>query len=268
MARMPGAIWRPVPNCTKGGQESVHGVVLHIMQGSLAGSDSWFRNAVSQASAHFGVGRNGAIYQWVDTADRAWAQAAGNKNWLSIEHEGYSGTPLTAAQISATAKIVAWAQQTHHFTLQATDSPDGRGVGWHGMGGAAWGGHIDCPGAPIKSQRAAIITAAKAIITPSSGSTYTIKKGDTLSGIATDHSVTLAELLAANPAYKAHPDDIKVGAKITLPPPDATWVTIKKGDTLSGIATTHHLTLAQILRLNPQIKDPDTIAAGDKIRVA
>lgn len=61
MARMPGATWRPVPNCTKGGQDSARGVVLHIMQGTLDGSDSWFRNTKSQASGHFGVGKDGRI---------------------------------------------------------------------------------------------------------------------------------------------------------------------------------------------------------------
>jgi hypothetical protein len=158
---MPGATWRPVPNCTKGGQEQVLGVVLHIMEGTLAGSDSWFRNASSQASAHFGVGKDGRIYQWVDTADRAWAQSAGNRTWLSIEHEGHSGDALTAAQLAATARIVAWAHTTHGVPLQLADAPTGRGIGWHGMGGADWGGHYDCPGNPIKNQRAAIITAAK-----------------------------------------------------------------------------------------------------------
>jgi LysM repeat protein len=268
MPRMPGATWRPVPNFTQGGQESVQGVVLHIMQGSLDGSDSWFRNPLSRSSAHFGVGKTGTIYQWVDTADRAWAQSAGNKTWLSIEHEGFSGTPLTAAQVAATAKIIAWAQQTHKFSLQSTDSPTGTGIGWHGMGGAAWGGHTDCPGDSIKNQRPAIIAAAKAIITPSTGSTYTIKRGDTLTTIAEAHGVSLAELLAANPSYKAHPDDITVGAKITLPPPDAKWVTVRKGDTLTDIATDNHLTLSQLEKLNPQIKDLDTIAVGDKVRVA
>jgi hypothetical protein len=161
MARMSGATWRPVPNCTKGGQDEVRGVVLHIMEGTLDGSDSWFRNASSQASAHFGVGKDGRIYQWVDTADRAWAQAAGNRTWLSIEHEGHSGDALTWAQLAATARIVAWAHATHGVPLQLADSVTGRGIGWHGMGGAAWGGHYDCPGNPIKGQRPAIITAAK-----------------------------------------------------------------------------------------------------------
>jgi LysM repeat protein len=267
MAIMPGVTVRLVPNRTKGGQDSVQGIILHIMQGSLDGSDSWFRNTISQASAHFGVGKKGAIYQWVDTDDRAWAQAAGNRNWLSIEHEGYAGDTLTAPQLAATAKIVAWAQQIYKFPLQATDSTSGKGVGWHGMGGSLWGGHTGCPGDPIKNQRAAIIAAAKAIITPTTGSSYTIRKGDTLSTIAEEHGVTLAALLAANPAYKAHPNDINVGDKITIPPSTATWVTVKKGDTLSQIAADHHLTLDQIRKLNPQIKDLDAISPGDKVRV-
>ncbi|MEU6344492.1 peptidoglycan recognition family protein [Streptomyces sp. NPDC046977] len=160
MARMPGATWRPVPNCTKGGQEAVYGAVLHIMAGTLDGSDSWFRNPKSEASAHFGVGKDGRIYQWVDTADRAWAQSSGNRTWLSIEHEGQGGDALTAPQLAATARIIAWMHATHGVKLQIADSPTGRGIGWHGMGGSDWGGHYDCPGTPIKNQRSAIIAAA------------------------------------------------------------------------------------------------------------
>jgi hypothetical protein len=172
MARMPGATWRPVPNCTRGGQEAVYGVVLHIMEGTLDGSDSWFRNTSSEASAHFGVGKDGRIFQWVDTADRAWAQAAGNRTWLSIEHEGHSGDALTPQQLAATARIVAWAHAQHGVPLQLTDSPTGRGIGWHGMGGADWGGHYSCPGTLITAQRTAIITAAK------SGATPTVQEDD------------------------------------------------------------------------------------------
>lgn len=161
MARMPGATWRPVPNRTAGGQDAVYGVVLHIMEGTLDGTDSWFRNGAAQASSHFGVGKDGRIFQWVDTADRAWAQISGNRTWLSIEHEGHSGDSLTPAQLAATARVVAWMHTAHGVQLVPTDSPTGRGIGWHGMGAAAWGGHYDCPGNPIKAQRAAIIAAAK-----------------------------------------------------------------------------------------------------------
>ncbi|MFF9787211.1 peptidoglycan-binding protein [Streptomyces nigrescens] len=218
MARMPGAQWRPVPNCTKGGQDAVYGVVLHIMQGTLWGSDSWFRNPSAQASSHFGVGKDGTILQWVDTADRAWAQASGNRTWISIEHEGKSGESLTAAQIAADGKILAWAHKTHGVKLQIADSPTGRGLGWHGMGGSAWGGHTACPGTPIKNQRDEILKAAGAGGSPGGGSvttTYTVKKGDTLSSIASRYKTTVAKLVSLNKLKDA--DKLSVGQKLKLP---------------------------------------------------
>jgi len=48
--------------------------------------------------------------------------------------------------------------------------------------------------------------------------TYVIKKGDTLSKIATANGLTLAELMAANPAIK-DPNRISEGQQIVIPPP-------------------------------------------------
>lgn len=42
---------------------------------------------------------------------------------------------------------------------------------------------------------------------------------------------------------------------------------VKKGDTLSGIAKKYKLTLAEILALNPTIKNADKIYVGQKIRI-
>ena len=47
---------------------------------------------------------------------------------------------------------------------------------------------------------------------------YTIKKGENLSKIATDHGVTLEELMAANPQIK-NPNRIAEGQQITIPTP-------------------------------------------------
>jgi N-acetyl-anhydromuramyl-L-alanine amidase AmpD len=43
------------------------------MGGSLAGTDGWFNNPSSQVSAHYGVGLDGALHQYVQLGDRAWA---------------------------------------------------------------------------------------------------------------------------------------------------------------------------------------------------
>jgi hypothetical protein len=150
-------------NFTDGGQESVRGVVIHIMAGTLAGTDSWFRNPKAQASSHFGTGKGGALYQWVDTADRAWAQAGGNRDWLSVENEGQGGEALTSAQMDACAKVLAWAHKVHGVPLQLASGPSGRGLGYHAMGGAAWGGHTSCPGSKIVAQLGEILARAKVI---------------------------------------------------------------------------------------------------------
>lgn len=93
MARMPGAEWRPITiNYTDNGQAEVRGVVVHIMAGTFEGTDSWFRNKAAKASSHFGTSKTGRLRQWVDTADRAWAQAGGNPSWLSVENEGQGAT--------------------------------------------------------------------------------------------------------------------------------------------------------------------------------
>lgn len=164
MSRMSGATWRPIPvNYTKDGQSSVRGVVIHIMAGTLAGTDSWFRNSKAQASAHFGTGKAGALYQWVDTADRAWAQASGNRDWLSVENEGKGGEALTSAQMDKCAAVLAWAHKTHGVPLQLASGTSGKGLGYHAMGGAAWGGHTSCPGSKIVAQLPEILRRAKAL---------------------------------------------------------------------------------------------------------
>ncbi|MFB7867368.1 peptidoglycan-binding protein [Streptomyces sp. NPDC056069] len=164
MARMPGAEWRPVPNFRKGGQAEVRGLTVHIMDGTLAGTDSWFRNPVSEASSHFGTGRAGALYQWVDTANRAWAQAAGNPYWLSSENEGRGGQALTEQQLDRNAEIFAWVVKTYDVPLKVATGPDDRGLGYHAMGGKAWGGHYDCPGTKIVAQLDEIVKRAAAIV--------------------------------------------------------------------------------------------------------
>ncbi|MFF3497371.1 N-acetylmuramoyl-L-alanine amidase [Streptomyces sp. NPDC002795] len=165
MAWFSSATRRPIPvNYTKGGQSSVRGVVVHIMAGTLAGTDSWFRNSRAQASSHFGTGKTGALYQWVDTADRAWAQAGGNTSWLSVENEGQGGDSLTEAQLNVNAEVLAWAHKVYDVPLQVASSPSGKGLGYHAMGGSSWGGHTSCPGPKIVAQLPEIVARAKRLV--------------------------------------------------------------------------------------------------------
>jgi hypothetical protein len=165
MALMPGATYiGPTPNKRTDGMVEVRGLVLHIQQGTEAGSEAWFKNPASQASSHFLNPKTGGLRQLVDTKDRAWAEADGNAHWVSIENEGFVPDALTASQVENAAQLLAWLHTKHAVPLQSTDDPNGNGLGWHGMGGAAWGGHTGCPGDAIKAQRGAIIARAKVIL--------------------------------------------------------------------------------------------------------
>ena len=45
------------------------------------------------------------------------------------------------------------------------------------------------------------------------------------------------------------------------------YYTVKKGDTLGAIALKYHTTVANLMALNPQIKNANLIYVGDVIRL-
>ncbi|MFH8346799.1 LysM peptidoglycan-binding domain-containing protein [Streptomyces sp. NPDC018045] len=126
-----------------------------------------------------------------------------------------------------------------------------------------------------------------------SGSKYKIKRGQTLGGIAALLGVTLASLLMANPQIK-DPDRVDEGQEINVPTKPSTppskptappakpepskpaskptvttgdFYTVRKGDSLSGIARATGQSLSALLARNPQITNPNLITAGQEIRV-
>ena len=98
---------------------------------------------------------------------------------------------------------------------------------------------------------------------------YTIKSGDTLSGIAAKYNTTYQYLAQINNI--ADPNKINAGAVIKVP--GATTVkeeyisyTIKSGDTLSGIAAKYNTTYQYLAKIN-NIANPNKINAGAVIKV-
>lgn len=116
----------------------------------------------------------------------------------------------------------------------------------------------------------------------SASSSYTVKSGDTLSGIASKHGMSLSELLKANDISASKPifpgSKIKVSggsssssssSKSTAKPKAKTSTyTVKSGDTLSGIATSHDMKLASLLNLNPDYSASSPLKIGAKLKVS
>lgn len=103
---------------------------------------------------------------------------------------------------------------------------------------------------------------------------YTVKKGDTLSGIAAKHGVTVQDLLQYNPGIQ-NPDVIDVGMKIKIPAsktpaPAGDWVhqhKVVQGDTLWKLSKAWGVPLADLIKANPQLKNPNVLMTGEIINI-
>ena len=101
-------------------------IVIHIMEGSLLGTDSWFRNPQSKVSAHYGVGKNGELHQYVQEGDTAWhagrinaptwnlIKPTGYGNFINpnyytigIEHEGDENSDWTDEMYNTTSELIS-----------------------------------------------------------------------------------------------------------------------------------------------------------------
>jgi len=161
---VPFANWRPVPSHS-GLMVAHQGLVLHVQVGDNSCYGE-FSVPANQASSTWWVSKTGVLEQYVDSDNAAWTEAAGNFTWDSVETEGFPTDPLTDAQIATLARLYAWGVETYRWPFLLAETPSETGFGWHGMGGAAWGGHFGCPGDLRKSQRAQILVAAEQLLGP------------------------------------------------------------------------------------------------------
>ncbi|NGZ60003.1 MAG: hypothetical protein CV081_05815 [Nitrospira sp. LK265] len=90
------------------------------MEGTLKGTDAWFSNEESEVSAHYGVGKEGQIHQYVGESDQAWhAGRIVSPTWrllkpdlnpnlytIGIEHEGRADTLWSNALYDASARLI------------------------------------------------------------------------------------------------------------------------------------------------------------------
>jgi len=88
-------------------------IVIHLADGTLAGTTAWFANPAARVSAHYTVGIDGRVVQHVGEADTAWhaGDATANRESIGVEHEGRhpeGGDWVPGRiQLEASAKLVA-----------------------------------------------------------------------------------------------------------------------------------------------------------------
>lgn len=110
-------------------------IVVHIMEGSMSGTDAWFRRlpgSKDPVSAHYGVSKAGEVRQWVADEDQAWhagkrvaptaaivkeRDLSPNLYSIGIECEGFAKDEPTSMQLASLAELVQEIAARHQIPL-------------------------------------------------------------------------------------------------------------------------------------------------------
>lgn len=270
---MNGITWIGSPNHYNGrnGHTITH-ITLHIMVGHLTGTDSVFQHP-GGASAHYGIGADGTIHQYITENNGSWSDAnyASNNSTISIEHEGgMNGIPCTQACMDASAKLCADIARRQGWTHL-----------WHdGLNGNIWlhreipgTDHAGCPDrAPNSLDVNYVINKANQILEGDDMSAEDVwnfnqngvKMRDRLQGTDTAANATKTELFRLSQwDNKTHASPL---GNLVIEQPVQGGA--KLGDRVAGIDNKTSQLITQVAALTAAIKalsesmgaNPDTIA--------
>ncbi|MFC4809022.1 LysM peptidoglycan-binding domain-containing protein [Paenibacillus sp. GCM10023250] len=101
---------------------------------------------------------------------------------------------------------------------------------------------------------------------------HIVKKGDSLYMIAQKYNVSLEEILKLNPSI-TNPDEIDVGMKIKVPASTGGDMDImhqhvvQQGDTLWKLSKAWGVPLGDMIKANPQLKNPNVLLTGEVVNI-
>ena len=101
------------------------------------------------------------------------------------------------------------------------------------------------------------------------GLLYAVRRGETLSSIARRFSVTVREIVRANPGID--PDRLDIGQVICIPGvadevcPCGKLYTVRRSDSMFRIARSFSIPLETLIAANRHIPDPDLIYPGEQL---
>ena len=189
--------------------------------------------------------------------------------FLSAVEAGTGAAPMIRTD-ARTANLIWYQALADRYPLWVVD-PDvaaptvntGKWAGWTGWEYADYGEIEGTDSLPMS-----LFTPGVRVASASSGTKLacvTVAYGDTLTAIARLFGTTVNDIVRLNAI--ANPNRIYPGQRLYLRVPESTPVaccdtyTVRRGDTLSGIAARFGTTVARLVAIN-QIPDEDLIAVG------
>lgn len=121
----PARQWIASPNFSSRLGYSIRYIVIHDIEGTMAGAISVFKHSSAQASAHYIVrARDGHVVQMVHEGDNAWhaGHAWFNRHSIGIEHEGFAhrkngGGYYNETQYKASAALSCAIAKHYHIPI-------------------------------------------------------------------------------------------------------------------------------------------------------
>jgi N-acetylmuramoyl-L-alanine amidase len=189
-------------------------IVIHMMEGTMDGTDSWFQDlrAVPPVSAHYGIGKTGELHQYVCQEDTAWhAGIVTSPSWklikifdankqtyidpnlytFGIEHEGFEETDWTDATYQTSSQVIAGLAKKWNIPLDRD----------HVIGHHEIYSQKTCPGKKVDLDKlvslATQITSPDPLIEPGSGSSPTPAIQPTMSVTAPTQTTKVQKKKAA-----------------------------------------------------------------------
>lgn len=226
------------PNCNKPRNHKIDKITIHHMAGTMSveSCGKMFANPARQASSNYAIGYDGRVACYVEEANRAWTSgnAENDHRAVTIEVSNDGGAPDWHVSDKVLAKLIDLCvdicKRNGIERLNFTGDKNGN-LTMH-----KWFQATNCPGPYLESKFPYIAEEVNKRLTPATEEIYTVKAGDTLSGIAAKYGTTYQELAKyngiENPNLIYPGQEIKIpGTEKPAPAPEAK-PTIKVGSTV------------------------------------
>lgn len=210
MSRYPGATWKPLPQNATQSRITPTVVVFHSTAGgSMQSAENVFKDTTRGTEAHFVVGYDGEIWQFMDTSVRADAQWDANGYAVSIEtlSNVAASDPWTTAQLAALTKLGRWLLATHKgIGRRICRTPTDPGFGYHRLFQSWNQSAHSCPGNARVAQFPKLVQSILAPTSPPSGADMTVAELDAyLASPAGQKRIAVAFLAYVNAAALPYP---------------------------------------------------------------
>jgi N-acetyl-anhydromuramyl-L-alanine amidase AmpD len=111
------------PNFALGrGGNTVELIVIHHMAGTIEAADATFQDTNRDTSAHYGVARDGRIWQWVSEDSTAFHAGdwGVNQTSIGIEHEDLAKDDYTDLEYQTSAALIHDICQRYELPINST----------------------------------------------------------------------------------------------------------------------------------------------------